>query len=124
MVSGIAHVALYTDKFEETIKFYEDTFDAENLGCFMTARRGCWLKIGDSFLEIFESEALPAEGAFKHIAIQVDNIDEMIERCLKNGASMYQEKRDITLALKDPKDLTIVFVEGVNGEQIELVADR
>lgn len=124
MIKGFAHVALYTEKFEETISFYENAFDARNLGYIKTTRRGCWLQIGDSYLEIFESEALPAEGAFKHIAIECDSVDTMIEKTISFGATLYQAARDITLDLNIPKKLKIAFIKGVNGEQIELVENR
>lgn len=123
MIKGIAHVALYTDKFEETIVFYKNAFSAIEQGYFTTDRRGAWLKVGDSTLEIFESDKLP-EGTFKHIAFLCDSVDETFEKALLGGATVHVEPKDIVLNLNDKKELRIAFVKGINGEQIELCEER
>lgn len=120
MIHGIAHVALYTDKFDKTIQFYKDAFDAAELGYFKTGRNGCWLKLGESILEIFESEELSNVGCFKHIALQCDHVDESYQKALSAGAAAYVEPKDMHLNLNETKKLRIAFVKGINGEQIEL----
>ena len=121
MIRGIAHVALYTDRFEETVAFYKEAFDARELGAPDTARRGVWLGLGDSVIEIFESAPLP-EGAFKHIALWCDNTDEAFERAVRGGAAAYVAPRDSVFGGK--KGLRLAFVKGINGEQIELCSER
>lgn len=123
MVTGIAHTALYTDKFEETIDFYKKAFDAEDLGRFETAHKGVWLKIGDSILEIFEETPLP-EGMFKHIAFSCDDVDATYAKALACGATPHVEPKDTVLAMNEPQYLRIAFVKGVSGEQIEFCAPR
>ncbi len=124
MIYGYAHSALYTDLFEETISFYERAFGAVSCGQFMTDVRGVWLKIGDSILEIFESEKLPSEGAFKHIAFMCDSVDAMYEQAVKAGASPHVLPKDVCLEMDVPQKLRIAFVKGINGEQIELCEKR
>lgn len=119
MVKGFAHIALYTNRFDATIAFYEKVFAAENLGYFQTERKGCWLSIGGDILEIFESDAL-GEGCFKHIGIACDNVDELFQRALDCGAAAHVQPKDICLDLKEPQEARIAFVKGINGEQIEL----
>jgi len=123
MINGFAHLGLYTDKFDETIEFYEKAFDAVNLGCFTTDKRGAWLQMGDFILEIFESVAMP-EGSFKHVALFCDNVETSCEKAISCGATMHMEPKDIVLGLKEPKALHIAFVKGINGEQIELCQER
>lgn len=123
MILGMAHVALYTDKFEDTITFYKNAFGAKELGYFMTDRRGTWLKLGDSILEIFESEEMP-EGSFKHIALSCDNVDESYRIAIEQGALPHVAPKDICLALDEKQELRIAFVKGINGEQIELCRHR
>lgn len=122
-MKGFAHVALYTAKFEETIEFYQNVFDAENLGCFETNVKGCWLAVGDDVLEIFESEEY-GDGCFKHIAIACDNVDELFEKALSKGATPHVQPKDITLHLNQTVNARIAFIKGVNGEQIELFEER
>lgn len=119
-IVGIAHIGLYTEQFEESIKFYQDAFFAKNLGCFKTSRRGCWLQIGDSILEIFESESFPAQGCFKHFAITVKDLEEAYQHALSVGAKPLVEPKEIVLDLEEKQKLKIAFVTGVNGEEIEL----
>lgn len=123
MIQGFAHVALYTNRFEETIAFYKKAFDAEEKGIFMTDKRGTWLQIGDSILEIFEDASLP-EGSFKHIAFFCDNVDQAYEKAISEGAISHVAPKDVCLDLKEKQELRIAFVKGINGEQIELCAHR
>lgn len=123
MINGFAHVALYTAKFEETIQFYKDVFDAENIEFFMTDVRGCWLHLGKDILEIFES-AEYKDGCFKHIALGCDDTDALFEKALSFGATSLVAPKDITLDLNTPVSARIAFVKGINGEQIELFQDK
>lgn len=119
MIKGFAHIALYTAKFDETVEFYKTVFHGESMGCFETDVRGCWLKIGNDILEIFESDEY-VEGGFKHFAIACDDIDELYEEALAKGAEEHIRPKDISLELNETLKARIAFVKGVNGEQIEL----
>ena len=119
MAQGFAHVALYTSKLEQTARFYEDVFGWENMGFFEAATRGCWLKLGDDILELFESEDL-GTGAFKHIAIACDDVDAVFAKALASGGSAMVQPKEISLKLSTPVSARIAFVTGINGEEIEL----
>lgn len=119
MIKGFAHTALYTTKFKETINFYKEIFDAKEMGYFKTKTDACWLSVGDDILEIFNEESL-GDGAFKHIAIECDNVDNLFEKALKCGAAPHVYPKDIVLALNEKVEARIAFIKGINGEQIEL----
>ena len=119
MVKGIAHCGLYVPRLEESVQFYETVFGAENLGYFQASSRGCWLKLGKDILEIFESEDL-GTGCFKHIAIGCDDVDALYERALAFGGSALIAPKEAVLDLKEPVNVRLAFVTGINGEQIEL----
>lgn len=123
MIKGFGHVALYTNKFKETIEFYQTVFNGEMLGCFETAVKGCWLKMGKDILEIFESDEY-IEGGFKHIAIACDNVDELFNYAINHGASEHVYPKDICLNLNEKVNARIAFVKGINGEQIELFEQK
>ncbi len=116
MIFGLAHVALYTDKFEETIAFYKNAFDAEEVDRFWIDKNGCNLRLGNLILEVFESPKLPDCGCFKHIALHCDNVDAAYQKALEQGAQPFVAPKDVDLALNK----RIAFVKGVNREQIEL----
>ena len=118
-VKGIAHCALYVPRLEETVQFYVDVFDAENMGYFQASSRGCWLQLGEDILEIFQSENL-GTGCFKHIAIACDDVDAFFVRAIECGGSSLVEPKDAVLGLKAPVKVRLAFVTGINGEQIEL----
>lgn len=119
-VTGIAHCALYTSRLEETVNFYTMAFDAENLGYFKASNPGCWLKLGDDVLEIFQTEDL-GTGCFKHIAIGCDDVDALYAHAIACGGGEMMKPKNITLGLIKPVQARIAFVTGINGEQIELV---
>lgn len=116
MIYGMAHVGLYTDKFEETIEFYKNAFHAVELDRFTTDKRGCMLSIGDFCLEIFESSRLSDTGCFKHIALRCDNVDEAYAYALAQGAKPFIAPKDPGLKINK----RIAFIKGINDEQIEL----
>ena len=119
MISGFSHVGLYTADMESAIRFYTEVFAAENLGCFMTERRSCWLRLGRDVLEVFESQELP-DGCFRHIALECDDVDGTFDKALRFGAQPLVLPKEITLKLAQPVSARIAFVRGVCGEQIEL----
>lgn len=119
MVKGIAHCGLYVSRLEETVQFYKDVFGAENLGFFQASARGCWLRLGEDILEIFESADL-GTGCFKHIAIACDDVDALHERAIECGGASLVEPKEAVLGLKKPVKARLAFVTGINGEQIEL----
>ena len=119
MVKGFAHCALYVPKLEETVKFYETVFGAENMGYFQADTRGCWLRLGEDILEIFRSEDL-GTGCFKHIAIACDDVDALYDRALAFGGGALIAPKDAVLELTEPVKVRLAFVTGINGEEIEL----
>ena len=119
MVKGIAHCALYVPRLEETVRFYEDVFEAKNLGYFQASSRGCWLRIGKDILEIFQSEDL-GTGCFKHIAIACENVDALYSRAIAHGGAPLVAPKEATLALEEPVKVRLAFVTGISGEEIEL----
>jgi len=119
MVKGIAHCALYVSRMEETVQYYINVFGAENLGYFQASSRGCWLKLGEDVLEIFHSDDL-GTGCFKHIAIACDDVDSLYNRALEYGGTSLVEPKNAVIGLKDPVNVRLAFVTGINGEQIEL----
>lgn len=115
MIYSLAHVALYTDKFEETISFYKNALDAKEIEYFKTDKNGCNLQIGSFVLEIFEVKEPLAEGCFRHIALACDNVESAFEKAIANGAKPHMNPKDVTLSSIS----RVAFVKGINDEQIE-----
>lgn len=115
MITGFAHVALYTSHLDQTVSFYQKVFQANVIQKFDLPHKGCWLTLGGSILEVFESEPL-GDGLFKHIAIACDDVDHYYHLALSHGATSHVTPKDIT----QPVPARIAFVKGPSSEQIEL----
>lgn len=119
MITGLAHVALYTPCLEQTVSFYQEVFQAKTIQTFDLPHHGCWLSLGEGILEVFESDLL-GDGLFKHIAITCDDVDAYYHLALSHGATPQVPPKDIT----QPVPARIAFVKGPGGEQIELFAAK
>lgn len=115
MITGLAHVALYTPHLEQTVSFYQEVFQAKVIQKFDLPHKGRWLSLGEDILEVFESEPL-GDGLFKHIAIACDDVDAYYHLALSHGATSHVAPKDII----QPVPARIAFVKGPSGEQIEL----
>lgn len=116
------HIALYTDHFNETVKFYKDVFQCYPRGFFKKdGKDGCMLYLNEHIiLEIFEKDNALDAGCFNHIAIGCEDVDDLYERALAYGAKPYQEPRDIIIGLEKPMCARIAFIIGKANEKIEL----
>lgn len=119
MITGVAHVALYTPYLEQTVSFYQEVFHAKTIKAFGLPHKGCWLSLGEDILEVFESKPL-GDGLFKHIAIACDDVDVYFHLALSHGATSHVPPKDIT----QPVPARIAFVKGPSGEQIELFSAK
>ena len=128
-VSGIHHVALKAcgkDAFDKTIEFYHDLLGLPIVrtwgdGGESAAMLGC----GDSLFEIFANgDERFYEGALRHIALDVDNIDECVERVRKAGYEITMEPTDICIPSEPPYPARIAFCVGAVGETVEFFCPK
>ncbi|MBC8205975.1 MAG: VOC family protein [Kiritimatiellales bacterium] len=87
MINQFAHVSIHSNDLEETGRFYLGALGLEKGFEFIKdgALFGYYIKLGNNtFIEVFKGD--PGEvGNINHIAIQTDDIDEVIERVRKHG---------------------------------------
>jgi catechol 2,3-dioxygenase-like lactoylglutathione lyase family enzyme len=118
---GFHHVAIRVYDFEATIKFYTEVLGfRERTSWGEGDRRGTLLDTGDgNYLEVFAGgrEGPKPEGAFIHIALRCDNVDEMTERVRAAGREVTVEPKTAQMG-----DYTIrlSFFKGPDGELVEL----
>ena len=124
---GLAHIALFTDDLEKTIAFYE------NLGGKCTMRgeapKPQWVnklamvEICGFALEIVQpgggEPVAVTNDAFRHIAIEVDHLEEAIAEVKARGVDSFlggiTEMPGLFGGVRNP------FFPGPSGEQIELM---
>lgn len=124
---GLAHAALFTDDLEKTIAFYE------NLGGKCTMRgeapKPQWvnqlamIEICGFALEVVQpgggDPVAVKNDAFRHIAIEVENLEEAIEEVKSRGVDSFlggiTEMPGLFGGVRN------AFFTGPSGEQIELM---
>lgn len=117
MVTGIHHVSLKcasAAEFDKTVSFYRDLLgmpvDREWEG-------GIMLDTGNGIVEIFANAAdHPAQGAWRHVALAVDEVDQLVESIRQAGYAVIMEPKDIDLVGLKAR---IAFVVGPVQEEIE-----
>jgi catechol 2,3-dioxygenase-like lactoylglutathione lyase family enzyme len=94
MIKQLAHICIRTADLERSEAFYckalgmEHFFDFERNG----ARFGYYLKAGaNSFIEIFKGDP-GQEGNIRHVALEVDDIDALIDRLRRHAAPVSDKK--------------------------------
>jgi catechol 2,3-dioxygenase-like lactoylglutathione lyase family enzyme len=125
MIKRLAHICVHTTDLDETLKFYtgalglEKGFDFERDGELF----GYYLKLGDdSFIEAFKGEPSPI-GNIKHVAIEVDDMDGLIERIKSHGVEVGEKKlgadQSWQIWVTDPNGVRIEFHEyTANSRQV------
>jgi catechol 2,3-dioxygenase-like lactoylglutathione lyase family enzyme len=132
---GLAHVALFTDKYEDTIKFYTKIFPFVLVKELIEVRKDdasgffplkyALIKLNDLYIEIMESADKRnfnnIEGAVHHIGIKVADIDKALDFLLKRGfsASTFPEI-NVNTTLYPGKTFRAASTKGINGEIINL----
>ncbi len=115
MITRLAHICIHTLDLQETERFYCDVLGLEKGFIFEKddALFGFYLKLGnDSFIEVFKGD--PGEiGNINHIAIQTDDIDQVIGKLRSGGFEATDKKLggDHTWQswTKDPNGVRIEF---------------
>lgn len=90
MIKGLAHVCFVVKNLDASIAFYRDALGLKLAFEFRNAsgaRTGAYLHVGDrAFIELFEGQpATPAQGSFRHICLEVDDVEKDVNRLRKHG---------------------------------------
>jgi len=118
---GFHHVAIRVFDFEATIAFYTGVLGfREKTRWGEGDRRGALLDTGDgNYWEVFAggTEGPKPEGAYLHVALRTERVDETTERVREAGMEVTVEPKTVQLG-----DYTVrlSFFKGPDGELIEL----
>jgi len=123
-ISGIHHVALKAcgkEAFDKTIEFYRDILGLSLVRTWGEGKEvAAMLACGNNLLEIFANgDERFYEGALRHIAFEVDNVDECVERVRNAGYEITTEPVDICISSNPPYPARIAFCTGPIGETVE-----
>lgn len=129
MIKGFHHVALDTDKYDLSYKFYTEVLGfKEKISWHMDEdHRAVMLDAGnDNILELFEKDSVKErnQGYFVHIALNVDSTDEVFKKVKEYGAEITMEPEEVKIEGSSSMSLRIAFFKGPNGELFELVEKK
>ncbi len=127
------HVALGTSDFERSLKFYTEGLGFTVYKRFVNSvgKNAALIDIGEgSYFEIFsDCERKNCQkdfaGNYFHLALKVDNARQAYARAVECGAEeMNKAPKDTELPTEPPMPVTIGFVKGPDGEEIEFFEVR
>jgi glyoxylase I family protein len=98
MITQIAHVCIGARDLAESQRFYCDVLGIPKKFDFIKNEQlfGFYLGVGNNtFIEVFEEgqETLDGQAMIKHLCLEVDDIDAVIERVTSQGWEVTQKKR-------------------------------
>lgn len=125
---GFHHVAVKTRDWNATMRFYRD-----GLGCIdkvtwaQPPKRAGMFDCGDgNYIEVFEDLewSSTANGAIIHFALRTTRLDEAAAHLKAMGYKITVEPTDVNIKSTNgigDVPVRILFVEGPNGEVVELL---
>lgn len=119
-VTGIQHVGIPTNEIKKSISFYEGigfevVWQTVNE---LNNQAVVFLRLGNLVMEIYENgQAAMKAGAIDHIALDVTDIDSVLESVKKDGYKMLDEKVQYLPFWK--YGVKFFTITGPNGEKIE-----
>ena len=120
-VLGLHHAGIYVADLARSISFYRDAFGlevAERLD--FGSEHIAFLALGSARLELIEGGPGPRPGTavVDHFALEVDDLDALLERLRERGVTLVDQAPIAVPALHG----RILFCLGPDAERIELFA--
>jgi glyoxylase I family protein len=126
---GFHHIALAASDFDRSLEFYRDGIGLEIFRAWgAPGERAVMLDAGNgNCLEIFErreSTGDASEGRLLHFAFRVENCRAAHHAVQEAGGREKQPPRDVDIPSNPPYAVTISFLFGPDGAEIELCEER
>ncbi len=126
---GFHHVAIDTRDYDASVAFYRDGLGFPEVRTFRfgaAGQRAAMLDTGNGgLMEIFERpESSGGTGVIIHFAIHVDDVSTAHATALAAGATEKVAPKEIEINSDPPFPVTISFVTGPDGEEIEFFQER
>ena len=128
-IKGIHHIAIKAngvEKFEETIRFYNEILGLPVIRRWERPGMLCaMVDTGSGILELFSNaECEPQPGPLRHIAFEVENVEECIEAVRAAGYEITIEPKDVDIPSDPIYPIRVGFCIGAAGEEVEFFSER
>ncbi len=117
-IKGIQHIGIPTQKYQETLEFYQTLgFEIVNQEEYQ-GKNVSFLRIGNVMLEVYESETTAeVTGSIDHIALSVEKVDRLFSWMQGTFKLLSKEVEELPYW---QNGIRFFKVEGPNHEVIEL----
>ena len=119
-IVGVAHIGLPTNDLKKTIEFYKSLGFEVILETYneKAKEKVAFLQIQNDCIESFENgQAVMADGAYQHVALDVRDIEEMYKKICENGYEVITDGIE-QLPFWD-NGVKFFMIKGPNEERIE-----
>ncbi|MDD8048862.1 MAG: VOC family protein [Thomasclavelia sp.] len=117
------NIKIKQNKIDETINLYTKYFGFEVEARFTGANGNPAVMLSNNQIkiEIFSDEIEEIKGTYQHIALKVDNLNELVNTLKKDNYNIFIEPKKVNPY--NDVNLMIAFVKGPSNEDIELVQE-
>ncbi len=119
-IVGVAHIGLPTNDLKKTIEFYKSLGFEVILETYneKAKEKVAFLQIQNYCIKSFENgQAVMADGAYQHVALDVRDIEEMYKKICENGYEVITDGIE-QLPFWD-NGVKFFMIKGPNEERIE-----
>jgi lactoylglutathione lyase len=127
-MKGLAHIGIYTDDIEKSMKFYTDILgfdwmDKRDVPVEGGTMQLGFVSAGNLVIELIQPVDTSVikerkAGIVDHIAIEVEDIDDVIIKLKEKNLVFNSEEKKENPYLFD--GISNIFFDGPNGERLEL----
>ena len=123
-VRGIHHISMKCASPEALAPVKEFYCGLLGLKVIREWPEGIMIDTGAGWIEVFcNGEGIKAQGAIRHVALDVDDVDACAERIRRAGYDVFQGPKDITPGGAPLSRARIAFCTGPLAEQVELFCE-
>ncbi len=114
--NGLTHVSIHAYDLDESVRFYKELFDMEELPAPGFPFPVRWLRVGDLQLHLFQSDGPALSG--HHFGLDVDNFEAAYEKAREMGA---QEKEGYFSKVYELPDGAVqLYLRAQAGNMVEV----
>jgi len=126
LITGLSHIGIKTMDSKKSVDFYKNLLGFQHY-YHTELESGVkldFLRAGSCIVELicspdFDESVLDTEGTVAHVAMEVLNIEELIDSLKKAGVDTWQSEKVVIMPNLFPTGSKNIFFKGPSGESLE-----